>query len=512
MADLSTAEAAVACALTYDWCHDLLSHDERRYFRRRLEELALVPYLKSVERNDWWVENHVTNWCGVVNGGCGLAAHALLGESQHAHRVAELAWKHAVQFLRTVNRMDGGGDEGISYYIYGNVFAHYLVAAHRHMFGEDDGVYCDLTERMTGYWMVYMLAPDGNFANFNANNETEVGRFLQGHHEAGPNNGLCALLEAAVPGGDPLLLWGADNGGSRFYWNGGNPFYFLWRRDAPPAGPKPELQDAALFRGCGHAILQPGNLWLAYNGGWISDRSHKNLDLGSFILLADGERLVNDWGRGHVETADHSTILVNGRGQRKGTAGRYLAFGAAEDFQYFASDLSECYVEPLVRFTRHVLVVGGRYVLLLDDLETPHPARFEWRLQTEHPVHTPCPERAVATAQRHTLQVMAPLPSHGQRSILRASDRRRTQFTLCRSGGPPQTHALFATILCPLGKGEPTPSAESPDQGRLLIRAGDHADEILFQQVAGAWRLSSVNGQDASRIAEPSARIVQRVQ
>ena len=84
-ANLATAEASAACALCYDWCSDVMSAQERARFRNQLLDRSIYVYLESVEQHkDWWVRNPVTNWCGVVHGGCGLAAFAIYDEAQEA--------------------------------------------------------------------------------------------------------------------------------------------------------------------------------------------------------------------------------------------------------------------------------------------------------------------------------------------------------------------------------------------------------------------------------------------
>ncbi len=318
-ADLSTAELCAAFALVWDWCYDTFTPAERDTVRSAALRLGVTPYLQSVEQyHDWWAANPVTNWRGVCNGGCGLAALALYDESPDARRAADLAWDGLQDFMRKDVLADGGGHEGVMYWTYGVEFSNYFLTAAAHVRGDDGGIFETYTQKLAGYWPIYMQGPDGRFANFNDMNEdTSAGLYSRNprDNEGGPNAPLCALFESHVPGGDPLLLWAADNGGANFYWEGASPFWFIWRRDCPPAGPEPTLQDAVLFRGAGHAILSSPALWFDFNGGWTSGASHSNNDLGTFVLVAGGERFVNDPGYGITETGDHSSILVNGAGQ-----------------------------------------------------------------------------------------------------------------------------------------------------------------------------------------------------
>ncbi len=495
---LETGEAATACALVYDWCYDLLSEAERDTLREGMLRLAVEPYLASLAKDDWWVGNYITNWNGVVHGGCGLAALVLEDESPRAAEAARAAWDHLQRFLREVNHVDGGGDEGMSYHIYGNLFAHRFATAWTHLRGDDGGLYAELADRLAGYWSVYMLAPDGDFANFNANNESELGRWPRGA-ESGPNAGLCALYESAVPGGDALLLWGADNGGTRFYWRRADPFWFLWRRQAPPAGDKPPLQEAVLFRGSGQAIWQSGGLWFALNGGWTSPQSHRHYDLGSFILLAQGERLARDWGRETNLTADHSTLLVDGQGQENNSRGRFLRFGSGEGFRYLACDLTNAYRKSLRRFVRHVVLVRGQYLVILDDLEALAPADFEWRLQSGADLALDPDARAAwARGRRQSLRVLAVGPadatlSTGRRWLALRPDGQRLRETL-------------VTVLWPMANDAPLDVRAHFADGTLRITAGDSEDILEFTPGPAGWQLHTVNGADASAIPDGSER------
>src|SRR5262249_21141810 len=241
----------------------------------------------------------------------------------------------------------------------------------------------DSNRKLAGYWDVYMHGPDRRYANFNdMGEETYEGLFGDDPRqpEGGPSGDLCALAEARVAGGDPLLLWAADHGGGAFFYEGRSPFWFLWRRDAPPMEKRPELQPAVLFRGAGDAVFRSPSLWLALHAGFTSERGHDQYDLGTFVLVANGERYVNDPGYGVAATADHSTLVVDGKDQPKDVRARWLRFGGGKSFQYGAVDLSEAGRPELRRWVRQVVVVPGPWGVRLDDVAGD--GDVAWRLQT----------------------------------------------------------------------------------------------------------------------------------
>jgi len=456
-AELPTAEASQACALVYDWCFDALIVAERCTFRDALLEKSTRIYLKSVDEwKEWWVDNHVSNWCGVVHGGCGLAALALADEGADFKRAAELARAHVAGFLHDVSLEDGGGFEGVMYHRYGLDFAHVFESADRFATGAKSTLADEETKKLAGYWDVYLQGPDQKYANFGDMNEaTFAGLYGQDPRtsEGGPSGDLCALFEAQVPGGDPLLLWGTDNGDAAFFYGNCSPFWFLWRRDAPPAGPRPELQEAVLFRGSGQAVVQSPTLWLALNAGWTSDKSHFNLDLGTFVLVANGERFVVDPGYDKIETADHSTLLVNGKSQKRDVRATWLRFGSGRKFHYAAIDLTDAVKGDLKRWIRQVVVVRGAFVVVADDVVGD--ADVEWRLQTAMKVERGGEGRSARfVGEKSSLAVVAAAPADVELA-------QGSGAVTWIAGRPKSRHATtnFLTVLAPVndakGSGAP---------------------------------------------------------
>jgi len=508
-AHLATGESSAACALFYDWCGDTLTPDERARFADRLLDAGIRPYLASIEKySDWWVNNLVSNWAGVCHGGCGLAGLVLADTHPDARRAADYAWRHVPAFLREVHRADGGADEGVMYYTYGATFGYYFATAAARRFGNDAGLGEDAARKLAGYWSVYLQGPDGRFANFNDMDEDCMsglgGDDPARRPEGGPSSALSALFEACVPGGDALLLWAADHGGDAFYWKGASPFALLWRRDAPPSGARPPLDAAALFRDSGQAILQSPSLWFAFNGGWTSDQSHYNQDLGSFVLVAGGERFASDPGYGKTATAEHSTILVGGDGQPAGARAHYRRFGSGPGFHYLACDLSRCYRAGLARFVRHAVLVNGLYLVLLDDLAATGPQGvFEWRMQTAGTLEVVEAERRAVVRRSGALHVVAAHPPDARVSEGQASLRHvRIQ------PASPRGEETLVTVLYPAPAGGPPPRTafqEERYRGTLAIEhAAGGRDTLVFLRADDGWTLSTVNGQSAARV--PSGR------
>ena len=123
--------------------------------------------------------------------------------------------------------------------------------------------------------------------------------------------------------------------------------------------------------------------------------SHSHADQNSFCIFKGGKALAIPSGyygpsagmphhiRWTQSTKANNCILVNGKGQpiqKREARGFIKAFDHQQEHTYVAGDASAAYMGHLLRFTRHILFLPPGFILLLDDLEAPSPASFQWML------------------------------------------------------------------------------------------------------------------------------------
>ena len=509
-ADLVSSERSLGTALVYDWCQDAMTPEQRSTLRNALLQKGVAQYYATVDPSlnpNWYTYDPVNNWRGVCHGGSGVGALVLYHESDLARRAADLANQHLPLTLRALILEDSGGHEGITYNNYGVEFALKGAMAMQRFYGGYAGLLQELAvERLGNYWSVYLFGPDHHFANISRHNYI-WGQGLYsagGGVEGGPSSQRSSLMDSLVPGGDQLLRWAADNGSQRFYWHGASPFYFLWRRDGAPSTfqePMPELQDAVLFRGAGHGVFQSDQLWMAYSGG----ATHNRGDGGAFVLVAKQgdtwERLIHlEPSLNFFNSAYQSTYLINGVGQRTGIdtlvdRAEYLRFGSGEGFHYAASNLRPLYANPaLSKLTRHVVMVRGKYVVLLDDLAASDALNFEARFQTDA-------ANAIAlNADGGKVQ--------GTHHDLHVVSGGFDAFAVGQGAGAAVRHVSFArqanaaallTVLYPTTKDGAAPTVQV-DNGVVTITHGAETDEVAFVRDGEDWRLMAVNGASAGQI------------
>ncbi|TVR52004.1 MAG: hypothetical protein EA425_05745 [Puniceicoccaceae bacterium] len=494
-ADLETSEQSTGMAFVYDWCHDVLTPAQRTVLRDATVAKGINPYLSSINPNlspNWWVNHPVNNWRGVCHGGSILAALAFYGVSPEARAAAELGYHHLEPALRAHFLADSGGHEGVTYNNYGIEYVLMAAAAHQRFFGGFSGLLRELADdRLGAYWDVYMHAPDLHFANLGRMHfNWGAGLWsLDGRNEGGPSSLRAALTDSMVPGGDRLLRWAADNGGQRFYWHAASPLYFIWRRDAPSLyrEARPELQEAVLFRDAGHAVLQSGDLYLAFSGG----AAHNRGDVGAFVLLVGNERLIHlEPSLNHLGSAFQSTLLVNGQGQQTGgppPRGDYLHFGSGEGFHYLAAEIAPLYPASvqLTRAVRHLVMVRGRFVVLLDDLAAAQPVQFEHRFQTTHPLQAGTDAVRIVGQQRDLYLIGGGVDAF-QRSLGSGAALNHVAYRRLADEG------TLLTVLYPTSSGGPPPQV-SVEDGVLTLTAGGETDVVAFSRASGEWTLAAVN-------------------
>lgn len=160
----------------------------------------------------------------------------------------------------------------------------------------------------------------------------------------------------------------------------------------------PDLQPSKLFSDLGWATLR--NSWKD-NATMLGIKSgttwnHAHADAGSFILFHNGKNLLIDSGNssyGRPEYVDyycqseaHNVVLFNGKAQSRKdpyfgvkNEGHLYNLLETDKMKYIYADATGPTSQWFSRNYRHFLWVGD-VILVMDDLETFEPGKFEWLL------------------------------------------------------------------------------------------------------------------------------------
>jgi len=138
------------------------------------------------------------------------------------------------------------------------------------------------------------------------------------------------------------------------------------------------------------------NLMLAFRSSPFGSFNHMHSDQNSFNILFGGQRLFSGSGyyiaygdehfkNWYTHTRGHNSILIDDHGQVRGPDGygsiaRYLH---GRQISYSTGDASNAYGDAgLTRFRRHVVFLRPGVVVVYDNLEADHAARWSWLLHS----------------------------------------------------------------------------------------------------------------------------------
>ena len=506
--NLGRSSFATGVSLAYDWLHDVLPAEERAEVRARLlrEGRILAPVVAAQHR---LLSNHLHNEI------CGLAmiGYALWGETEEAERFVAVAEDKARLTLEHAPT-DGAWPEGVSYWGYGLSYFLRMLEAKR-LLGRGDDFASNRWLRTTGDYFVHLSLPQAHWRK-----GTVVANIADAPLDGGPHGGMVLRRLAAAYGSgvyqymaDALMPLEAPRGdipgrreGAHGAW-----MHFLWYdpavRPTPPDGLPTtrhfaDMDLVSMRSGWGedaailvfHAGPGPGHRNMAdpLRGAMRGfGPGHAHPDINAFSIFARGQWLVVDPGYSRVkETRDHSTVIVNGKGQA-GEGGAWLDYWAFQQRQPAPSirraestptwdsvlgDAGGIYVDEarLRHFRRQVLFLKPDVFVIADDLAARGSSRFEWLLHA--------PEGSLSLGDGGAFEIARPgVRLHGV--FLRpAPGRARVVSRATGSSGFDPTSCLVVemageatrplAVLSVLREGEAAPSLRLAG-GRLRIRKGE---------------------------------------
>ncbi|WP_310393769.1 heparinase II/III family protein [Hymenobacter sp.] len=427
---LDVAEMTLALAIGYDWLYKQLPPASRLAIGEALLTKGLVPSLGPPGDPNWLTATH--NWNQVCNAGMTYGALALYDEHPE---VAKKIINRAINTIELPMREyapDGAYPEGYTYWDYGTSFNVLLVAALEKAFGRDFGLTAQPGFLKTAAYVTHMSGPTGAAFNYS---------------DSGPGGSLHpALFWFAHRTNDASLLWGEQHRLARHrdkkfvahrllpalvLWNGGvrlnalsPPKALLWTG----GGSNP----VALMR---TSWTDPRAIFVGLKGGSPSV-NHGHMDVGSFVMEADGVRWAMDfgpedyssleakgldiWGKGqdaqrwqvyrHTNRA-HSTLTVDDGLQLVDGYAPITRAAAAPGFMRATTDLTSLYNNTLAQANRGVAIVDGRYVVVRDELRAANKATtVRWAMLTPASVKLVGKNRAELTkdGKKLILQVREP--------------------------------------------------------------------------------------------------------
>lgn len=409
---LDVAEMTLALSIGYDWLYNGLSANSRDIISKAIIQKGLNPSFDP-KYNGWLRGSN--NWNQVCNAGITFGALAVY--EQQPELSGKLINRAIESVLIPMKKYAPGGNymEGYSYWAYGTSFNVFLISALEKIFKSDFGLSkqpgflktASFYEQLTGTSDMPFNYGDGG----------------------GPEGLQPAMFWFAEKLQDPSILYIEKENllSSRFHVKSNRllPAVMLWGRAIPVD--KITVPTTLFWAGEGEnevAILRTGwdknGIYVGFKAGTPS-LSHAHMDIGSFVMDAEGVRWSADLGMQQYNSLEsagldiwnmaqnsqrwqvfrysnpsHSTLTVNGHHQN--VKGRAKIIARSSDPQHTRAviDMSEIYNEDLVTAKRGVAITGRKYVNVRDEIETgDSECTIRWAMLT------PAKVKSIEGAQIH---------------------------------------------------------------------------------------------------------------
>jgi hypothetical protein len=476
---LDVAEMSFAVAIGYDWLYAHLSPADRATIKGallthglELAPNAYAPGGPTDQRVKRWVLAH-HNWNQVCNAGM-IAAGLALADDEPA--LARLVINGAVKSLplaMAAYAPDGAYPEGPGYWNYGTTYNVIALALLDGALGTDFGLGQTAAFDRTAGYRLAVQSPAGLGFNY-ADGAPTIGlspAYTWLATRFGPPQALAhcrALLTAGLARPRP------DRESDRFL-----ALNALWFPHAARAG----LASAPLdvrFRGPAETAIfrsawdDPRALFVGFKAG-RNDVNHAHLDLGSFVLDADGVRWAQDLGPDDYNLPDyfgkkrwtyyrlnnhsHNTLTPAGVLQDPKAVAPIVAFASTPARAVAVADLTGVYPGAAQRILRGVAVLDRARVLVQDDLTGLKPGTaLTSRLLTGARVSLAADARSATLTQNgRTLRVEILTPAAARFSVApatppMAAENRNAGITALTAGLTADASDLrLALLLTPVG-------------------------------------------------------------
>jgi hypothetical protein len=403
---LDVAEMTFALAIGYDWLFDQLDEASREEIRKAIIQKGVV--LPFETRHKGWVRAR-NNWGQVCHGGLTAGALAVMeDEPDLAARTVHNAL-HNVTHSMDSYAPKGSYPEGPGYWSYGTSYNVLLIGVIESALGTDFGLTKAPGFSETGQYVSLACGPSGQFFNYadgGAGREPQPALFWFASRFGRPDWLLGEPQRLLERVSDPRVKRVLSDGNRlmplALLWMDGKynspdirmPLHWFSQGETPIAVHRSSWTD-------------PDAVFVGLKAGSPS-ASHGQMDIGSFVLDADGERWALDLGaegyhgiesRGmnlwsQAQSSDrwtifrqsnhgHNTLVIDGQLQLASGKGPITRFSDDPAFGFSIADLTPVYAGQVAAANRGVALLESGEVLIQDELSGLEPgSRVRWGMIT----------------------------------------------------------------------------------------------------------------------------------
>jgi hypothetical protein len=413
---LDVAEMTMAVAIGYDWLFDQLSPGSRATIKEAIIKKGIEPSLDP-KHNGWLKAEH--NWNQVCNAGMTYGAMAVYEDYPD---LAKQVINRAIESIALPMKdyaPHGAYPEGYGYWGYGTSFNVMFISAVEKLFGKDFGLSGLPGFLNTAGYLENMTGPTGKPFNYS---------------DAGSNSGLHpAMFWFANKTKDPSLLWVERdylvNRPEKAQINNRLlPAIMLWSGGIAINAISPPKSTMWVGHGKVPVAMMRTSwtdsnaIYVGLKGGSVSV-NHAHMDIGSFVMDANGVRWAMDFGMQEYESLEskgiklfgrtqdaqrwtvfrltnlvHNTLAVNNQHQRVDGFAPIISSSDAASFMHAVTDMTEVYKGGVAKAIRGIGIVDRSYVIVRDEIETlNNQTTIRWTMLTPADVKITGPNKAELT-------------------------------------------------------------------------------------------------------------------
>ncbi|MBR3588396.1 MAG: heparinase II/III family protein [Clostridia bacterium] len=301
---LDVAEMALAMSIGYDWLFDYLTDAQKELIRTNVYEKAITPAIKGdILAQNWWIWSN-TNWNTVCYSGIGIACMTF---SEYYEKEAADILSKATKWMPMTFALftpEGVYVEGTGYWEYCTTYLVYFLSTSRNYFGTDFGLSeIDGVDKV-GYYPIYVTGAQGVFNYGDNKPEPLHGPSMQWFADEYNSPLLAEFQKTANPRNNEdreatlSAIW-YDTSFSGENADFSNEPLALFSKSSG-------FEDMAIMRS---AYLDPNATFAAIKSGY-NYTNHGDLDVGTFVFDAMGERWAEELGPGDYGAPQYFAGLV----------------------------------------------------------------------------------------------------------------------------------------------------------------------------------------------------------
>jgi len=396
---LDVAEMTMAMAIGYDWMYGKLPVSSRETIRKAILGKGIDPSL-SAQYNSWLRATH--NWNQVCNAGISYGALAIYEDMPELSKTIIDRAIESIRLPMGDYGPDGAYPEGYGYWGYGTSFNVMFLSAIEKIFKTDYGLSASPGFMETAGYLLNMTGPLKMSFNYADN---------------GVNGGLNpSMFWFASKAGNTSVLWeergymdsDRSSGRDRLL-----PAIMIWGGNIRVSAIQPPSENFWIGQGTTPVALMrtswtdPKAIFAGFKGGTASS-NHAHMDVGSFVMDADGVRWAMDFGPQDYNSLEqrgvdlwnmnqnsqrwevyrynnfaHNTLTVNGQLHLVNGKAKIDSYSSTPDFMNAVSDISSLFEGRLAQCLRGIAIINKQYVVVKDEIKASgQEATVQWKMLT----------------------------------------------------------------------------------------------------------------------------------